>query len=395
MQVYKTDYPHCAGGVDVVVAGLLEGAEHRYEALLLRTADWKTRVPKERDVRGIPVIDMHLPTPPSRLRSVKAWLFFVGRIPATLWQVRKLLANKRVDLVHLHTLQIYHLYFVLAHLLGGPPFVITLHRAEVLAYPDIRGLRRAVWKIALRRAAAVNAVSEWLSAAARQNLPDARSVETILSGISLELPRLPDPEALRGRYELPARYCVSLGLLAAYKGHDVAIRAWAELADNAQDLALVLIGAGPLEQELRTLARELGVDSHVHFVGHLPREDALGVLRDACALVMPSRNEGQGLAVLEAGLLGVPVVCSDIGPFREMVEHEQSALTFESGEPSALADALRKLMADESLRERLRTAFAAHVHTEFSSTGMCGRYARYYAAAVEASRRREPRSPAP
>lgn len=392
LQVYRTDYPRTAGGVDVVVANLLGDADGRYAADLLRTAAWTTRGLAVRQAGATRVLELHLPELPSGTFALRAWLFFLTRAPVAAWRLLRLLRRDAYDLVHLHTLQAYHAYFLLARALGGPPFVVTLHRAEVLAYPERRGLKGRIWTRTLEHAAGVNAVSGWLAEQARGDMPRPERIRVIHSGIDDALPVLPDAAEIRERQALPARYCAALGTLAPYKGHAVAVRAWAALGEALGDVALVLVGAGPLEAELRALGADLGLGARLRFTGHLPREDALAVARDAMAVVMPSLNEGQGLAVLEAGLVRTPLVCSDIGPFTEMVADGETALVFPSGDADALAHCVRRLHDDPALAAGLSERFAELVRSEYSVAGMRERYATFYEEALAATGDAEARS---
>lgn len=380
LQVYKTDFPAVRGGVDLVVSNLLRHPPPGFHCALLRTAAWTERGVTARRIDDIEVLALHLPVPPAKASDFKQWLFLCLHAPRALLALRRLLKSQAIALVHLHTLQFYQLYFVLCRWLGGPPFVVTLHRAEVLAYHQRHWTMRAVWRLALTRAAAVNAVSAWLTAEAQRRLPFVRQIECITNGIAPPHAALPDGAHLRARLGLPARYLCMIGVLEAYKGHDIALRAWPQVDD---DSALVVIGSGSALKTYQRLCAELGISARVHFVGQLAHDDALALLRDSQAMIMPSRNEGLGLTVLEAGVVGVPVIASDIGPFREMLTDQQTGLLFASEDSAALATAVNRLVADAALRERLAQAFSAHVRAHFSFDTNARLYADYYRRALQ------------
>ena len=379
LQVYKTSFPEVRGGVDVVVSNLLRHSGDGIDSLLLRTAEWTLRGVDTTAIDGIDVLALHLPVPPARMRDFKSWMFLIARAPRALLHLRRLLRQRAIDLVHLHTLQFYQIYFVLCRWLGGPPFIITLHRAEVLGYAACHPLLRGIWRLGLSNAAAVNAVSAWLTSTAKRTFPFLDTIHCITNGI--DLPPTPPSAgaALRRDFGIPARYYVMLGTLEAYKGHDIALRAWAGLAT---DSALVIIGAGSARAAYATLCRELGIAERVYFTGQLPREQALALLSDSQAMIMPSRSEGLGLAVLEAGVVGIAVIASDIGPFREMIAPDRTGLLFACGDVEALRAAVRRLDADAVLRARLASAFSAHVRSHCSFAITARRYAELYRAAV-------------
>jgi len=381
MQVYKTPFPAVRGGVDVVVGNLLRHPPPGFSCALLRTAQWTQRDIVATRSEGVEIFALHLPVPPARWLDIKSWLFLCARAPRALWQLRATLRSQAIALVHLHTLQFYHVYFVLCRWLGGPPFIITLHRAEVLGYGRRSWPMRALWRLALANAAAVNAVSDWLTDEASRRLPFVPHIESITNGIAAPVAALPDGAALRHRLGLPAQYFCMVGVLEEYKGHDVALRAWPLLAG---DSALVIVGTGRLRAAWQSLCEEIGIAARVHFVGQLAHHETLALIRDSEALIMPSRNEGLGLVILEAGTLAVPVIASDIGPFREMIEHQRTGMLFASEDSAALADAVRRLHEDTALRAQLAQAFSAHVRDHFSFDANARRYGALYRRALGA-----------
>ena len=382
LQVYKTEFPAVRGGVDLVVGNLLRHPPPGFECALLRTAAWTDRGVTTSRIDNIEVLALHLPVPPAKASDIKSWLFLCLHAPRAVLALRRLLKSQAIELVHLHTLQFYQLYFVLCRWLGGPPFVITLHRAEVLAYHERHWTMRAVWRLALSQAAAVSAVSAWLTAEAQRRLPFVATIECITNGIAAPHAALPDGALLRERLGLPARYFCMIGVLEAYKGHDLALRAWPQVDD---DSALVVIGSGSALETCQRLCAELDISARVHFLGQLAHDDALAVLRDSQAMIMPSRNEGLGLAILEAGIVGVPVTASDIGPFREMLADQRTGLLFASEDSAALAAAANRLAGDATLGARLAQAFSAHVREQFSFETNTRLYSDFYRRALEQS----------
>lgn len=384
LQVYKTNFPQVRGGVDRVVSNLLRHPPPECRCSLLRIAPWTQRDAVHEVIEGIDVTSLHLPVPPARATAWMSWWFLFTRAPRALCQLRAVLRAQAIDVVHLHTLQFYQLYFVLCRALGGPPLIVTLHRAEVLEFQHRHPLMRACWRSVLKHAAAVNAVSAWLRAEAQRQLPFVANIECITNGIAAPLDTLPDGVALRRQLDLPAEYVCMIGVLEHYKGHDLALRCWAELDS---DVALVIIGNGSAMGGYRDMCARLGLSQRVHLVGQLPHDETLGVLRDSRAMLMPSRNEGLGLAILEAGMLGVPVIASDIAPFQEMLRHEHNGLLFRSEDSQSLTDCVRRLLGDAALGARLARQFSADVRAHFSFADNARRYGELYQSAVRDNRR--------
>ena len=172
---------------------------------------------------------------------------------------------------------------------------------------------------------------------------------------------------------------VYLGRLSPEKGVDILLRAWA-LLDNGSDVAdhpalsssiqhsafsiqhcsLSIIGSGPEEDALRSLAASLGIASSVSFLGALPRDQALAALSSASLLVLPSVcYETFGLTVLEAASQGVPAVVTNIGSQASLVQDGITGRLVPPGDPAALAAALRNLLADPVALHRMGAAARA------------------------------------
>jgi glycosyltransferase involved in cell wall biosynthesis len=149
------------------------------------------------------------------------------------------------------------------------------------------------------------------------------------------------------RHEGPP-YVLFVGSLQPRKAPDLALQALA-----AVDSELRLVLAGPnkgLEDDLRGLASQLGLDRRVEFAGHVSKDDLAALYRGATALVFPSRYEGFGLPVLEAMASGTPVVAVASSSVPE-VAGEAAILV--PADPQALAAGIERAVAE---RERMVTA---------------------------------------
>jgi glycosyltransferase involved in cell wall biosynthesis len=134
-----------------------------------------------------------------------------------------------------------------------------------------------------------------------------------------------------------------------YKRLDTLIRALPELDPT---IRLVLPGTPtPYEQELRALADELGVVDRLRLLDWISGDDLHGLYRAAAFFVLPSRIEGFGLPVLEAMRHGTPVACANRTALPEVAG--DAALLFDPDDQAAVTDAMRRLLEDEDLRDRL------------------------------------------
>jgi glycosyltransferase involved in cell wall biosynthesis len=134
---------------------------------------------------------------------------------------------------------------------------------------------------------------------------------------------------------------VFLGRLAPKKRVSDLIRAVDRLAADHPDAELVVVGEGPLEEELRELATELGITDRVTFTGRVEEEAIPRYYASAELFVLPSVWEGHPLTLLEAWAAGRPVIASDVEGIAEFVDHGETGYLVPARDPEALADAIR------------------------------------------------------
>jgi glycosyltransferase involved in cell wall biosynthesis len=148
--------------------------------------------------------------------------------------------------------------------------------------------------------------------------------------------------------------------LDSQKGHEYLLRA----AAGVPEATFILAGDGPLRPRLEELARSLGLAERVLFLGH--RDDVPALLASCDLFVLPSLYEGLPLSLLEAMASGRPAIATDVPGSNEVVHHAESGLLVPRADPLALADAIRRLLADPAAAERLARAGRARVDRDFS-----------------------------
>jgi glycosyltransferase involved in cell wall biosynthesis len=155
----------------------------------------------------------------------------------------------------------------------------------------------------------------------------------------------------------------SLVRLAEGKGLDTLVRAFARVREG-RPCRLLLVGDGPLREELEELATELGVAADVIFAGQQPEPAGYLEAMDAFCLAVPAGS--MSIALLEAMSLGLPPVITFGGPEEAVIDGETGLLAKPS-DPPALAQALARLVDDRELRARLARAAKVHVRRHYST----------------------------
>lgn len=162
--------------------------------------------------------------------------------------------------------------------------------------------------------------------------------------------------ALRRDLGVPSNVPV-VGTVASFKsqkGHRYLIRAASRVRKSVPDVRFVLVGGGPLEQEIRADVRRLGLDSTVLFAGS--RDDAPCIGGDFDVFALASVHEGLPIALLESMTRGTPAVVTAAGGLPEVVEDGRQGFVVPVADDAALADRILALLADAPLRERLGRA---------------------------------------
>lgn len=158
------------------------------------------------------------------------------------------------------------------------------------------------------------------------------------------------------------------------KGIDTAIEALSLL--KRSDVALVVLGSGEEETRLKACAQRLGVSSQVFLCGFV--KDASTYLQAYDLYLMPSRKEGLPMALLEAGMAGLPVVASRVGGIPEVVLDNETGLLVPTEAPKEIKDGIEKLLSNPSLAGTFGQALRAHVAQHFSEHEMLERTLRQY-----------------
>ena len=268
----------------------------------------------------------------------------------------------------------------------GVPYGVVLHGAEVTVPGRLPGSRTALARV-LRDARLIVSAGRYPAAEARRVVPDyGGSLVEIPPGVDVGgiVPlKAAERRAARTRLGLPAEgpLLTSVSRLVPRKGMDVLIAAANRLAPSYPDLVVAIAGDGRELGHLRQLAAQSPV--RVEVLGRVGQEDRAALLGAADVFVMACRNrwlgleqEGFGIVFLEAAAAGVPQVAGDSGGASEAVlDGETGLVVADPGNPGAVAEALRSLLADPNRRRRMGRAARFRVQESFDNEVLASRLA--------------------
>jgi glycosyltransferase involved in cell wall biosynthesis len=265
----------------------------------------------------------------------------------------KTISATRPDVWHLHTPNATAVVALQRLLPLCSPLIVT-HHSDVLNQKLFRKLYETLEARVYRESRAVLSDTAGYVTGSRQLRKFENKLSIVPIGVDIEAfsNSTPDIEMLSKQYHHqfigPIWLCV--GRMVPYKGFHIAIKALNHVSGT-----LILVGDGPLSTDLKKLAKNLDLTSRVHFHGQCTPEQLRALYRAATALWFPStkRNEGFGIAQVEAMASGCPVINTEIAGsgVHEVSLHGKTGFTIPCGSPRALADASQRLLDDQDLRK--------------------------------------------
>jgi glycosyltransferase involved in cell wall biosynthesis len=197
----------------------------------------------------------------------------------------------------------------------------------------------------------------------------AEMIDLIYNAVEIDPDTVPgDAGWLRSKFGLPAEaiVCTAVGRLVWAKGYEDLIRALAGIARQEPRLHCLILGEGELRKRLEDLILETGMEGRVHLAGFYERQEVLSIVKAGDIFVMPSRQEGTPLALLEAAELGKPILATACGGIPELVQDGQEALLVPVGDSTQLGLSLLRLSRDPHLARQLGLQAQSKVRSAFS-----------------------------
>jgi len=348
LMVNKYYSPPHLGGVEMVVRTLSEGLVEHTGARVRALVSNESRERSEETIGGVEVIRL-----PRQLRLSSAPVA-LGMSAALRAESHRLGPNgpEPPDVINLHSPYPWGELCFLSARLDLPS--VLLYHSDIVRQRRLLAAYRPFLERILDRVDLIVASSPNMIANSAFLAPRAAKCRVVPFGLPVE--RLHSTPAIERRAaELKAaheghRIVLFVGRLVYYKGVEILVRAM-----KGVDADLVLIGGGPLEDGLRTLATESGAAGRMTFLPSQDDQELLAWYRAADVFCLPSvaRSEAFGLVQIEAHAAGTPVVSTDLPtgvPYANL--HEVTGLTVPPGDVQALRQAIVRLLSDAELRAR-------------------------------------------
>lgn len=320
---------------------------------------------------GIAHIDVPLET--KSVLSPKIW--------AAVFRLRRLIKKEGIDIIHAHTRVAQFAAHILSRVTGAP-YVTTWHG---FYRPHFFRRRMPFWgerTIAISKSVLRHLVDDFKREEAK--------VRLIFNGVDASKFRNDYTEdrkrAVKKKYGLKDGPVVGIICrLAGDKGHAFLIEAFKGVLLRVPEAQLVIVGEGKLKHDLESRVDRLGIRDSAHFF------DATTDPREFLAIMdvftRPSIEEGFGIAVVEAMLMGAPVVATNVGGFKSILNEGEFGILVEPKDVPGLKDALVKMLTDRSFAEKTALAARQHAVLNFSAEKQAAQIEDVYAEVIGENKR--------
>jgi glycogen(starch) synthase len=328
------------GGIEIFSADLLPALQEYGHEIVVVTSHDNLNLPDRAHHQRVPI---HRFPFRSALTSGDVEL-----LVRTRHQVAELKSDFKPNLVHMDGVgpsSLFHLDTTNAH---PTPTLVTMH-TEVISGTGAGA--NTLTRSMLRKADWISCVSEAIRTQVQLRVPETDSRLSVVY-CGLESPAIaPEPPPR----EAPCVLC--LGRLIALKGFDLALEAFASIAEHFPHARMIIAGDGAERHHLESLATKLGIRRSVEFPGWIEPVKVPALLNTATMVLMPSRREGLPLVGVQAALMARPIVATPVGGLPEIVVHGQTGLLVQKEDSRALAEAITLLLEHpEMVRQMGRAA---------------------------------------
>jgi N-acetyl-alpha-D-glucosaminyl L-malate synthase BshA len=289
------------------------------------------------------------------------------------------LASRMAEVAAGYGLDLLHVHYAIPHSISALlakqmtvdrrlPFVTTLHGTDI----TLVGMDRSyfpITKFSIEQSDGITAISEYLGAKTVEVFGIAAPIRVIPNFVNCDLYQ-PDPERRPKEKRL-----IHLSNFRPVKRVLDCIRILHEVR-RSTPAQLLMVGDGPDRGPAEMLARELGVEAHVTFLGKQDHVERL--IPHNHVLLMPSELESFGLAALEAMACGVPPVATLTGGTAELISHAVDGFLEPVGDIAAQAARVVSLLTDDALHTRMSSAARRTAETRFCTSLIIPQYERHY-----------------
>ena len=308
-----------------------------------------------------------------------------GSNPLIIYKLFKLFKRSCPDVVQTFALK-PNLFGIIAAFLAGVPVSIATELTLKDQAPT--RLRRLRDKLLYRTYACIANKADHVICVSEASRKEIKGL-----GITVDISVIPPPidieeinKHFEGREDYPPgpQKEVTIGIVARLseeKRHTDLLEAFSILSKRYPGINLLIVGDGPLRNQLAARARRLEISDKVCFVGF--QKDVQWYLRAMDIFVLPSRTEGMPISIMEAMICGLPVVASRVGGIPEIVDDHVTGLLFDSGKAGQLSNALSQLIEDPEKRKAFGESARKKAYQSFHPDNFIERHYQLYCSLLD------------
>lgn len=230
-------------------------------------------------------------------------------------------------------------------------FLLTLQEGDSEKHILSRvGIFYPFWRLIFKKADYIQAISNYLADFARRHGAKCQ-IAVVPNGVDLQKFKSQNLKVKSSSQN--SKVIITTSRLVYKNGIDILIKAVAELKAKNYKLKVIIVGSGPEDQNLKKLAKNLGLSNEVIFLGHIEPDKIPEYLYQADVFVRPSRSEGLGNSFLEAMAAGLPVIGTAVGGIPDFLEDEVTGLFCKAEDHNDLAEKIKLLLSDSNLSNKL------------------------------------------
>jgi len=317
---------------------------------------------------------------PTRIAPISSEIFEVDLLSTGTSKasrsLKKLLREKGFDLLHAHGPRAHFIGYFASRKIKNLKLAATVY--ELLTHRKDMGLFRQnafvlTERRILRGTPYLSPISDFVMKELQRLGIRQEAMKRVYFGLKLDEEggeasknRRKAKEGFIIKHGLPRnqRFIGTVGRLMPHKGHECLLKAIPALISTLSDVTTIILGDGPLYDDLIALAKELGILSNVHFIKQV--ENALDFIRALDLFVLPSHYESFGIAILEAMSLGKPVIATDVGGIPELIENNKTGFLIKPDDYGALAAKSLQILTDPILAQKIAEEALNSAKSKFS-----------------------------
>jgi len=337
------------GGVASVVGNLARWLQSRGHEVIFFHSGKSVFAKSKKTKAGFEAFQVNLQIPFGERHPIISLIIFLIRFPIAMCALIRIIRRKKIQVVNIHYPYDNDFYFALCRRILPIRLVTSVHGADL--FPN--GRPRGKYSLAIRKLLSssdhIVAPSQRFQQDVISRFPSLREKITFVhNGVDFAgLQKSCAPNSIAG---VKHPYLLCIAMHNEKKGLDVLLQAFALMSAEYMQLQLILAGDGPLRERLENQASSLGIQKRVEFLGLMGRVEIAELIRGCEVFVLPSRSEPFGIVLTEAMAFRKPIVATNVGGIPEIIKNGTDGILVEPDNPKALAEALVKVLQNDTYR---------------------------------------------